>query len=116
MTDLTKLTIAEARDKLAARDFTATELTESYLGAIETGNEALNAFIAVTGDIAREQAKASDAKIAAGEARRWKVFLSALKTFTRPRVFTLRRVLIFLMASSLSMSPRLRRTCLTTAL
>ncbi len=69
MTDLTKLTIAEARDKLAARDFTATELTESYLGAIETGNEALNAFIAVTGDIAREQAKASDAKIAAGEAR-----------------------------------------------
>ncbi|GHB48261.1 glutamyl-tRNA(Gln) amidotransferase subunit A [Pseudovibrio japonicus] len=69
MTDLTKLTIAEARDKLAARDFTATELTESYLGAIETGNEALNAYIAVTGDIAREQAKASDAKIAAGEAR-----------------------------------------------
>lgn len=69
MTDLTKLTIAEARDKLAARDFTATELTESYLGAIETGNEALNAYIAVTGDIAREQAKASDAKIAAGDAR-----------------------------------------------
>ncbi len=69
MTDLTKLTIAEARDKLAARDFTATELTESYLGAIESGNEALNAYVAVTGDIAREQAKASDAKIAAGEAR-----------------------------------------------
>ncbi len=69
MTDLTRLTIAEVRDKLAARDFTATELTESYLGAIRSGNKALNAFIAVTGDIAREQAKASDAKIAAGEAR-----------------------------------------------
>lgn len=69
MTDLTKLTIAEARDKLAARDFSATELTESYLSAIESGNEALNAFVAVTGDIARKQAKVSDAKIAAGQAR-----------------------------------------------
>ncbi|WP_310619529.1 Asp-tRNA(Asn)/Glu-tRNA(Gln) amidotransferase subunit GatA [Flexibacterium corallicola] len=69
MTKLTDLTIAEARDKLSAKEFTATELTESYLSAIDNANGALNAYVAVTGDIAREQAKASDAKIASGEAR-----------------------------------------------
>ncbi|WP_068083151.1 Asp-tRNA(Asn)/Glu-tRNA(Gln) amidotransferase subunit GatA [Polycladidibacter stylochi] len=69
MTKLIDLTIAEARDKLAAREFSASELTEAYIGAIESANESLNAYVTVTGDIAREQAKASDAKIAAGEAR-----------------------------------------------
>ncbi|WP_102866677.1 Asp-tRNA(Asn)/Glu-tRNA(Gln) amidotransferase subunit GatA [Pseudovibrio exalbescens] len=69
MTKLVDLTIAEARDKLAAREFTATELTDAYLGEIEKSNEALNAYITVTAEQAREQAKASDERIAAGEAR-----------------------------------------------
>ena len=57
MTDLTDLTIADARKGLDARDFTATELTGAYLEAIEARNGELNAYIAVTGDIAREQAE-----------------------------------------------------------
>ncbi|MBN7760075.1 Asp-tRNA(Asn)/Glu-tRNA(Gln) amidotransferase subunit GatA [Nitratireductor aquimarinus] len=68
MTELTKLTIAEAREKLAAKAFTATELTEAYLSAIDTANEKLNAYVAVTHDKARAMAKASDERIAKGEA------------------------------------------------
>ncbi|MGI3127343.1 Asp-tRNA(Asn)/Glu-tRNA(Gln) amidotransferase subunit GatA [Nitratireductor sp. PBL-C9] len=68
MTELTKLTIAEAREKLAAKAFTATELTEAYLSAIGTANEKLNAYVAVTHDKARAMAKASDERIAKGEA------------------------------------------------
>ncbi|GHD09084.1 Asp-tRNA(Asn)/Glu-tRNA(Gln) amidotransferase subunit GatA [Tianweitania populi] len=68
MSDLTKLTIAEARAKLDAREFTALELTDAYLGAIDAANETFNAYVAVTHDKAREMAKASDARIAAGQA------------------------------------------------
>ncbi|GGA82809.1 glutamyl-tRNA(Gln) amidotransferase subunit A [Brucella endophytica] len=68
MTDLTALTIAEARDKLKAKEFTATELTEAYLGAIEAANDKINAYVAVTPEKAREMAKASDMRLAKGEA------------------------------------------------
>jgi aspartyl-tRNA(Asn)/glutamyl-tRNA(Gln) amidotransferase subunit A len=68
MTDLTRLTIAEARDKLQAREFSAVELTESYLSAIDAANGALNAYVAVTADKARDMAKASDERLAAGKA------------------------------------------------
>ncbi|MBA5778021.1 Asp-tRNA(Asn)/Glu-tRNA(Gln) amidotransferase subunit GatA [Stappia sp. F7233] len=67
MTDLTSLTIAEARDKLKAREITATELADAFLGAIETANPHLNAYVAVTPDKAREMAKASDERLARGE-------------------------------------------------
>jgi len=69
MTDLTSLTIAEARDKLTAKEITATELTDAYLAAIDTANEALNAYIAVTPEKARTMAKASDERLAKGEGR-----------------------------------------------
>ncbi|MCT8998526.1 Asp-tRNA(Asn)/Glu-tRNA(Gln) amidotransferase subunit GatA [Chelativorans intermedius] len=71
MTDssLTRLTIAQAREKLASREISALELTEAYLSAIEAANEKLNAYVAVTPDKARAMAKACDARIAAGEAR-----------------------------------------------
>jgi aspartyl-tRNA(Asn)/glutamyl-tRNA(Gln) amidotransferase subunit A len=68
MTDLTSLTIADARKKLLAREITSVELTEAYLKAIEAANDKLNAYIKVTPDIARQQAKASDDRIAAGQA------------------------------------------------
>ena len=69
MTDLTTLSLAEARTGLDRREFTARELTEAYLGAIEAGNGALNAYITVTADAAREMAKAADAAIAADDIR-----------------------------------------------
>ena len=68
MTDLTRLTIAEARTALSAGTFTSAELTEAYLGAIGAANGALNAYVAVTADKARAMAKASDARRAAGKA------------------------------------------------
>jgi aspartyl-tRNA(Asn)/glutamyl-tRNA(Gln) amidotransferase subunit A len=67
MTDLTRLTISEARAKLRAKEFTASELTEAYLSAIDAANPQLNAYVAVTHDKAREMAKASDARLAKGE-------------------------------------------------
>ena len=67
MSDLTTLSLAESRDGLAKGDFTAVELTDAYLSAIEGASD-LNAFITVTSDLARDQAKASDARRAAGDA------------------------------------------------
>ncbi len=67
MTDLTTLTIAAARDGLARKDFSATELTDAHIAAVEKAR-ALNAYVLETPDHARAQAKASDAKIAAGDA------------------------------------------------
>ena len=68
MTELIRLTIAEARAKLRAGDFTASELTEAYLAAIDRANPVLNAYVAVTHDKARTMAKASDARLADGKA------------------------------------------------
>ncbi len=67
MTDLTSLTIAQAREKLRAKEITSVELTDSYLAAIDAANKSLNAFIVVNSDKAREMAKSSDAKLAKGE-------------------------------------------------
>jgi aspartyl-tRNA(Asn)/glutamyl-tRNA(Gln) amidotransferase subunit A len=68
MTDLTSLTIAEARTKLAAREISAVELTDAYLKAIDAVNPVINAYVTTTPEKAREMAKASDARIAAGKA------------------------------------------------
>ncbi|MFN5672635.1 Asp-tRNA(Asn)/Glu-tRNA(Gln) amidotransferase subunit GatA [Bradyrhizobium sp.] len=66
MTDLTSLTIAEAREGLASKSFTAAELTDAHLAAIEAAR-VLNAYVLETPDRAREMAKAADEKIAKGE-------------------------------------------------
>jgi aspartyl-tRNA(Asn)/glutamyl-tRNA(Gln) amidotransferase subunit A len=68
VTDLTKLTLTEARDGLKAKKFKSLELTDAFLKAIETGNPALNAYVLVTPDHARAQAKEADKRIAAGKA------------------------------------------------
>ncbi|CUJ86914.1 Glutamyl-tRNA(Gln) amidotransferase subunit A [Shimia thalassica] len=67
MTDLNTLTLAEARDKLRSKDVTSVELTQACLSAIETSGS-LNAFVHNTPEIALEQAKAADARLAAGDA------------------------------------------------
>src|ERR1700741_3328959 len=66
MTDLTSMTIAEARDGLAKKSFTSRELTEAHLAAMEAAR-ALNAYVLETPDKAREMAQAADARIAKGE-------------------------------------------------
>ncbi|MDA8869798.1 Asp-tRNA(Asn)/Glu-tRNA(Gln) amidotransferase subunit GatA [Rhizobiaceae bacterium] len=67
--DLTTLSLADTRDALVRKDFTSLELTEAYLAAIERENGRLNAYIAITADQARDMAKASDARLASGDAR-----------------------------------------------
>jgi len=67
MTDLPSLSIAAARDGLARGEFTARELAESHIRAVESAR-ALNAFITETPELALEQAKESDARRARGEA------------------------------------------------
>jgi aspartyl-tRNA(Asn)/glutamyl-tRNA(Gln) amidotransferase subunit A len=66
VSELTSLTIAAARDKLAKKEFTASELTEAHLGAMERAKD-LNAFITTTADLARERAKDSDKRLFAGQ-------------------------------------------------
>ena len=68
MTELTKLSLADARKGLKDKSFSALELTEAYIGAIDAANDKLNAYVATTPDQARDMAKASDAKLARGEA------------------------------------------------
>src|SRR2546427_2454368 len=66
MTDLTSMTIAEARNGLANKSFSSLELTDAHLSAIEAARS-LNAFVLETPDQARAMARAIDAKIAKGE-------------------------------------------------
>src|SRR3982074_2475529 len=66
MTDLTSLTLAEARSGLADKSFTSLELTDAHLKAIEAAR-ALNAFVMETPDQARAMAREADAKIAKGQ-------------------------------------------------
>jgi aspartyl-tRNA(Asn)/glutamyl-tRNA(Gln) amidotransferase subunit A len=66
MTDLTSLTIATAREGLRKKEFSALELTEAYIAAVEKAR-ILNAYIVETPDMARAMAKASDARLAKGE-------------------------------------------------
>lgn len=67
MSDLNKLTLAEARDLLRRGETTSVELTQSCLTAIE-GADALNAFVHKTPEIALERAKAADVRLAEGDA------------------------------------------------
>ncbi len=67
MSELTHLTIAQAREQLAKRAISAVELTDAYLAAIDQANTTLNTYITVTGDKARIMAAASDARLAKGE-------------------------------------------------
>ena len=64
---LTDLTIAEALDGLAARQFSARELTEAHVRAVEAARP-LNAFITETAEQALEAADASDARRRGGDA------------------------------------------------
>ena len=67
MTSLTSLTIAEARAGLAKKEFSAVELADAHLQAMEQAR-ALNAYVLETPERASAMAKAADARIAKGMA------------------------------------------------
>ena len=66
MSDLTRLTLTEARDLLKARKLSARELTTAFLGAMERGRE-LNAYVLETPEKALAMADASDVRLASGQ-------------------------------------------------
>jgi aspartyl-tRNA(Asn)/glutamyl-tRNA(Gln) amidotransferase subunit A len=68
MTELTSLTLGEARDGLRRKRFSALELAEAHLAAMDAAR-ALNAFVLETPDVARAMASAADARLKAGDAR-----------------------------------------------
>ena len=67
MSELTSLTLAAARDGLAGKSFSAAELAVAHLAAMEKART-LNAYVQETPERAAAMAKASDARIARGEA------------------------------------------------
>jgi aspartyl-tRNA(Asn)/glutamyl-tRNA(Gln) amidotransferase subunit A len=67
VSELTSLSLVEARDGLKKKSFSAGELATAHLTAIEKAR-ALNAFVLETPERATEMAKASDARIAQGKA------------------------------------------------
>ena len=67
MSELTTLTIADARAGLKQKKFSAAELADAHLAAIEKARS-LNAYVLETPERASAMAKAADARIAKGEA------------------------------------------------
>ena len=63
------LTIAQASALIRARKLSPVEYTEALIRRIETFEPQLNAFITRTFELAREQARAAEAEIAAGKYR-----------------------------------------------
>lgn len=62
-----QLTLAEIARSLAAKEFSAEELTHTLLARIHQLDPQLNSFISITDEPAIEQARAADARRAAGE-------------------------------------------------
>ncbi|MBR2562610.1 MAG: amidase [Eubacterium sp.] len=60
MSDILKLTLAEAEERIRKKDLSPVELTEAYLRRIEETEGTLNSFIAVYADQARAAAKAME--------------------------------------------------------
>ncbi|WP_341990242.1 Asp-tRNA(Asn)/Glu-tRNA(Gln) amidotransferase subunit GatA [Azorhizobium sp. AG788] len=67
MTALNRLTLTQAREGLAKREFTSVELTESYVTAMEQAR-GLNAYVLETAEQALAMAAESDKRIDSGDA------------------------------------------------
>src|SRR5512147_2410168 len=67
--DLTKLTIDEASQRIAAKSLSSVDLTRAYLERIARVDKRINAYITVLADQALAQAKELDAELAAGKRR-----------------------------------------------
>lgn len=67
MTELWRLSATEIATRVNQRDITATEIVESSLSRLQTVNPAINAVVQEMPDNALAEARALDARIAAGE-------------------------------------------------
>jgi aspartyl-tRNA(Asn)/glutamyl-tRNA(Gln) amidotransferase subunit A len=67
--DILYLTVAELGPRIRAKTLSPVELTDSYLTRIEKLDPKLHAFVTVTPDLARREARAAEEEIAAGKYR-----------------------------------------------
>ncbi len=67
MSELNKLTLREARAGLLGKKFSSVELTQACLDAISAKDGDIGAFVKVAEELALEEARAVDKRIAAGE-------------------------------------------------
>jgi aspartyl-tRNA(Asn)/glutamyl-tRNA(Gln) amidotransferase subunit A len=68
MSSLNQLTIREASELLKTGQISSVELTEACLERVDRVEEKVKAFVTVTGDLAMEQARQADKRIAEGTA------------------------------------------------
>ncbi len=68
MPDLHYLTLTEAADLLRRREVSSVELTKAALSRIRSVDERVHAYLTVTEDLALEQARRADERLAAGDA------------------------------------------------
>lgn len=68
-TNLTDLTLCEAKEGLAKKEFTSVELTNAFLKNMED-RRSLNAYVLETPELALKQAAESDKNLSAGKARK----------------------------------------------
>ena len=68
MSDLLSLSLADASAALKAKKFSAKELVQAYIGAVDKHNPKLNAYITTTPERALAGAEAADKRIASGSA------------------------------------------------
>src|SRR4051812_34632792 len=66
-TELTNLTAVDARQLLDTKEISSVDLTDAHLARIGALDDQLNCYITVMADVAREQARTADARIASGE-------------------------------------------------
>lgn len=78
MSDITKLTLLEARKKLENREFTSLELTKAFIEKINN-NRRINAFILDNFDRALEKAKECDKNIISGKTKKLEGLPVAIK-------------------------------------
>ncbi|MFZ1638081.1 MAG: amidase family protein, partial [Candidatus Microthrix parvicella] len=67
MSGIEQPTAIEIADGVRKGELSAREVVDDYLGRIDAGNGALNAFVHVDAAGARDQADRVDARVAAGE-------------------------------------------------
>ncbi len=67
--ELTSLTIADAAERIRSRQLSPVELTEAYLARIDRLNPSINAYVTVTAERARADAKRAADEIASGQYR-----------------------------------------------
>ena len=68
MTGLHELTIHEAHRRLAAREISSVELTQDCLDRIHQVEDRVRSFLAITEELALDQARQADQRIAGGQA------------------------------------------------